>query len=264
LRQPSPQTFIDELAEQLLLAESDRLPIPPLTSRYPEMKVEDAYRIQMRIVEAKKARGMTVVGKKAGVTSEAIQQMFGVNEPDYGHLFDYMVVPSGGTIRCADLIQPKAEPEVGFFLREDLRGPGVQVADVLDATAQIAPVLEIIDSRIEHWKIKLPDTIADNASCGMVVLGTPVRLKSDIDLKNLEAHLEKNGKFVASGFGKAVLGDPSNAIAWLANKLATLGASLKAGEWILPGSICAAVDAEPGDRIEAKFTGLGTVSVSFV
>lgn len=203
MSQPAVENLLVELpAEQLLCAENCRSPIPPLTSRYPQLQVDDAYRIQLRNVEVKKAKGRIVVGKKAGVTSEAIQRMFGVNEPDYGHLFDYMVVPSGGTIRCADLIQPKAEPEVGFLLSKDVRGPGVEVEDVLQATSQVAPVLEIIDSRIEDWKIKLADTIADNASCGMVVLGTPVPLQPEVDLKKVEARLEKNGNMVGSGLGR--------------------------------------------------------------
>ena len=254
---------IDEMAGALLIAEDECKAIPPLTSRYGDMQVEDAYRIQMRNVEAKKKRGRTVVGKKAGLTSEAIQKMFDVDEPDYGHLFDDMIVASGVSIDCSRLIQPKAEPEIGFLLAKELRGPGITADDVFRATSLIAPTLEIIDSRIENWKIRLADTISDNASSGMVVLGAYLPISPELDLKEVEARLEKNGKLVSSGPGRAVLGDPAHAVAWLANKLSTLGESLKPGELILPGSFCAAVDARPGDVIAATFTGLGTVTVRF-
>jgi len=254
---------IKEIAQRLLDAEESRRAIPPLTREYPNLHIEDAYRIQLTIIEARKARGALVVGKKAGVTSKAIQQLFGVDEPDYGHLLHDMIIHEGEIVQCSTLIQPKAEPEIAFVLARELRGPGVNAVDVLAATKYILPVIEIIDSRIADWKIKLPDTVADNASCGRVVIGGCVRKVDRLDLRLIGVVLEKNGEVVATGAGAAALGNPANAVAWLANKLATLDQSLKANELILPGSLCAAVDVKPGDNIRASFDRLGSVSVRF-
>lgn len=255
---------IQEFALKLLAAEDSRQAIAPLTQEYPDLQVEDAYQVQLSIIEAKRAKGLTVVGKKAGVTSKAIQQMFGVSEPDYGHLLDDMILAEGESLNCSMLIQPKAEPEIAFILDKELKGPGISAADVLAATKYVLPVLEIIDSRIMDWKIKLPDTIADNASCGKVVVGGNVRKVDGIDLRLIGVMLEKNGEVVATGAGAAVLGNPANAVAWLANKLATLGQSLKANELILPGSLTAAVDVSAGDHVRATFDHLGAVSMKFV
>ena len=255
---------IQELAARLLQAEDSRQPIAPLTQEDADCSVEDAYRVQVAIVEAKKARGARIVGKKAGVTSKAIQQMFGVHEPDYGHLLEDMIVHEGEVIQSAMLIQPKAEPEIAFILEKELRGPGVSVADVLAATKYVLPVLEIIDSRIADWKIKLADTIADNASCGKVVIGGSVRKVDDLDLRLVGVVLEKNGEVVATGAGAAALGNPANAVAWLANKLAPLDQSLQANELILPGSLTPAVAVTAGDHVRASFDRLGSVGVKFV
>jgi 2-keto-4-pentenoate hydratase len=258
------QEVIQELARRLLGAEESRRPIAPLTEEYAELQIEDSYSVQLAIIEAKRARGAIVVGKKAGVTSKAIQEMFGVDEPDFGHLLDDMIVAEGDSIKCSTLIQPKAEPEIAFILDKDLRGPGISAADVLAATKYVLPVLEIIDSRIVDWKIKLPDTVADNASCGKVVIGGSVRRVDQLDLRLVGVVLEKNGEIVATGAGAAVLGNPANAVAWLANKLATLDQGLKAGELILPGSLTAAVAVKAGDHVRATFDHLGSVSMKFV
>ena len=257
------QKLIQELARKLLGAEESRQAIAPLTQEHSDFHTEDAYRVQLSIIEAKKARGAVVIGKKAGVTSKAIQQMFGVNEPDYGHLLHDMLVAEGETIQCSTLIQPKAEPEIAFILAEDLEGPGISAADVLAATKYVLPVLEIIDSRIADWKIKLPDTVADNASCGKVVIGGRVRKVDSLDLRLVGVVLEKNGEVVATGAGAAALGNPANAVAWLANKLATLDQSLKANELILPGSLTAAIAVSAGDHVRATFDHLGSVSMKF-
>jgi 2-keto-4-pentenoate hydratase len=256
--------MVKEIAQTLLQAETSRRPISPLTLEYPDLSIEEAYRIQLSIIEVKKTKGGLVVGKKAGVTSRAIQMMLGVNEPDFGYLLNDMVVNDGDSIQAAKLIQPKAEAEIAFVLRRDLQGPGLSAADVLIATEYVLPVLEIIDSRIEEWKIKLPDTIADNASCGRVVVGGTVHKIDGLDLRLVGVVLEKNSEVVATGAGAAVLGNPANAIAWLANKLATLDQTLKAGELILPGALCGAVDVKAGDSICATFDRLGTVKTKFV
>lgn len=255
---------IQELAAKLLRAEDTRQPIAPLTEEYAECSVEDAYNVQIAIVQAKKERGNRIVGRKAGITSKAIQEMFGVNQPDYGHLLDNMLVHEGEVIQTATLIQPKAEPEIAFILEKEVRGPGRSAADVLAATKYVLPVLEIIDSRIADWKIKLADTIADNASCGKVVVGGSVRKVDELDLRLVGVVLEKNGEVVATGAGAAVLGNPANAVAWLANKLAALDQSLKANELILPGSLTPAIEVTAGDHIRATFDRLGSVGAKFV
>lgn len=257
------QKQIQLIAERLLQAENSRLPIPPLTQDHPDLSVEDAYKIQLSLIEAKRAKGSIVVGKKAGLTSKAIQQMLGVNEPDYGHLLDNMLVNEGEVISCSTLLQPKAEPEIAFILDRDLKGPGVSAADVLAATKYVVPVLEIIDSRIADWKIKLPDTVADNASCGKVVVAGRVCKVDGLDLRLMGVVLEKNGEVVATGAGAAALGNPANSVAWLANKLGTLDQSLKANELILPGSLTSAFAVAPGDHIRATFDHLGSVSIKF-
>lgn len=255
---------VQEIASRLFQAEDSRVAIAPLTQEFPDIDFEDAYRVQLALIEMKKARGARIIGKKAGVTSKAIQQMFGVNEPDYGHLLGDMIVPEGEVIQASALIQPKAEPEIGFILAEELRGPGVSVADALAATKYVLPVLEIIDSRITDWKIKLPDTIADNASCGKIVIGGAARKIDELDLRLLGVVMEKNGQVVATGAGAAALGNPANAVAWLANKLATLDQGLKANELILPGSLTQAVTVTAGDHVHASFDRLGSVGMRFV
>ncbi len=254
---------INAIAKRLLDAEDKRAPVAPLTAEFPELAVADAYAIQMAVLEVKKSRGEVVYGRKAGLTSQAIQKLFGVSEPDFGHLLASMMVESGGVIPAAEVIQAKAEPEIAFVLDQDLRGPGVTALDVVGATKYILPVLEIIDSRIADWKIKLGDTIADNASCGKVVIGGPAHPVAGIDLRLIGVVLEKNGEVIATGAGAAALGNPAIAVAWLANKLATFDQYLRKGELILPGSLTSAFDAKPGDNIRATFDRLGAVSVRF-
>ncbi len=268
MRAPAPareRREIESLAARLLRAEERREPVAPLTAEHPDLAVEDAYRIQSEIVAAKRARGARVVGKKAGLTSQAIQALLGVHEPDYGHLLDDMLVADGGAIACSELILPRVEPEIAFLLARRLRGPGVDAEEVLAAARSLLPALEVIDSRIADWKICLADTIADNASCARVVLGSRSFPATGLDLARITVTLEKNGETVEGGEGSAVLGHPANAVAWLANKLAALGQSLEPGEIVLPGALCAAVTVRPGDRVSARFdAGLGSVSVSFI
>jgi 2-keto-4-pentenoate hydratase len=254
---------IEKVSQQLLRAEETRQPIAPLTETFTGLNISDAYRIQMAVSAAKQSRGVRVIGKKAGITSKAIQQLFGVKEPDYGQLFDYMCVSDGGFIPCSALIQPKIEPEIAFVLAEDLRGPGVNVADVLGATKYVVPILEVIDSRIADWKIKLEDTVADNASCGKVVIGGCINRVEGLDLRLTGVVLEKNGEIVATGAGAAALGNPANAVAWLANKLAEFDEGLRANDLVLPGALTTAINVGPGDSIRATFDRLGAVSVKF-
>jgi 2-keto-4-pentenoate hydratase len=252
------------LAEELYRAEKTRTAVPPITQRYADIDPGDAYRVQLALIEKKKAAGAKVVGKKIGLTSKAMQKMLNVDQPDYGHLLDHMVVEDGTAFPANELIQPKIEPEVAFILEKDLEGPGITPLQVLACTRFVVPALEIIDSRIQDWKIKLCDTIADNASSARVVLGGPPRSVDQVDLRLIGMVMEKNGAVIQTGAGAAVLGHPANAVAWLANALSAFGVGLKAGEVVLPGAISAAADVSPGDVIRAFFDGLGAVSVRFI
>jgi 2-keto-4-pentenoate hydratase len=252
------------LAKELFDAERQRLTLRPLTERFPEIAPDEAYQIQLALIEMKKAEGAKVVGKKIGLTSKAMQKMLNVDQPDYGHIFDNMVLQDAAVFRAGELIQPKIEPEIAFILDRELKGPGVTPTQVLTATRFVVPALEIIDSRIESWKIKLCDTIADNASSARVVLGNSPKRIDQLDLKLIGMVLEKNGDIVQTGAGGAVLGHPAVAVAWLANAVGQFGVSLGAGEIIMPGALCAAADVSAGDLLQATFAGLGSVSVRFV
>ena len=254
----------EEIAKKLLESELAGTPIAPLTEKYPGLSIEDAYRIQLAGVNMKLSQGRKVIGKKIGLTSRGMQKLLGVNEPDYGHLLDDMLVLEGDTLKRSDLIAPKVEGELAFVLKDTLRGPGVTIADVYRATEGIFPSFEIVDSRIEAWKIKLPDTISDNASSARLVLGSRMASIKDIDLKLIGMMYEKNGEMVNSGVGAEVWGNPAAAVAWLANKLSTFDIALEKGEIILSGAFTAAEKAEAGDVFTVSFYGLGSVSIKFI
>lgn len=252
-----------ELASLLLIAETERRPIPPLVERHPGLRVDEAYAVQLEVVRRKLARGMRVVGKKIGLTSRPMQVMFGVDQPDYGHLLDTMLVEHGATVRLERLLQPRIEGEIAFVLARDLEGPGLDERAVLERTEYVCPALEIVDSRIRDWKITLADTIADNASSGLFVLG-PGRVRPDsLDLRLTGMVLERNGEVAFTGAGAAVLGHPATAVAWLGNQLAEFGLALREGEIILSGSLAAAFPPVAGDRVCAEFGHLGLVEVAF-
>ncbi|MDR1765322.1 MAG: 2-keto-4-pentenoate hydratase [Lachnospiraceae bacterium] len=254
---------IQELADALYEAERSRVAIPPLTQTSPGFSVEDAYRVQLRNVERVVAMGHVVSGKKIGLTSPGIQKQLGVDEPDYGHLFAAMDC-RGGDVATDALIQPKIEGELAFVLKKDLTGGHVTVADVADATDYVSAAFEIVDSRVADWKIKLPDTVADNASSGRYVLGEK-RLGVDaVDLAKVTMKLYKGSELVSEGEGSAVLGDPKAAVAWLANCLWKYGVALKGGEVILSGAFTAAPVAAKGDVFTAEFSDFGTVTARFV
>lgn len=252
------------IAAELLAAEKNRRPIPPLTETYPNLTSEDAYRIQLAGVQSKLDGGRKVIGKKIGLTSRSMQQLLGVNEPDYGHLLDDMLIPEGEPCRRDELILPRVEGELAFVLKNALRGPGVTIADVYRSCAGVMPAFEIVDSRIKDWKIKLADTIADNASSARLILGSRMVPVETLDLRLIGMVLEKNGQVVSTGAGAAVWGNPAAAVAWLANKLAEFDIALEAGEIILSGAVTAAENAEAGDVFNVSFYGLGSLSVRFV
>lgn len=254
---------VDDLALELLRAERERTSVRPLTERFPDLTIDQAYRVQLAGVQARLNEGRRVIGKKIGLTSKAMQELLGVSEPDYGHLFDHMIVPNGQPISTDRLLKPRCEGEIAFLLARDLEGPGVTIATVLASTEAVMPALEIVDSRIRDWDIKIQDTIADNASSGMVVLGGRPTSVRDLDLSLIGMVLKKDGEIVDTGAGAAALGHPASAVAWLANKLSEFEVTLKAGEVVLSGSLATAPWAVAGDHFRADFDRLGHVAVRF-
>jgi 2-keto-4-pentenoate hydratase len=250
-------------ADALASAERRARQIPPLTESWRAFGAADAYAIQQINVSRRLADGVSVQGYKIGLTSSAIQSQLGVAEPDYGHLMSDMFLPVGGTVAMAALCQPRVEPELAFVLDRDLGGAPVTVGDVLGATALILPALEVIDSRIDQWRITLADTIADNASSARVVLGGAGVQPSALDLREVGVVLRKDGQPVAKGTSADVMGNPAAAVCWLVNRLASFGVRMAAGSVVLSGSCTRAIPAGPGDHFEADLSGIGQVSVSF-
>ncbi|MEN9887181.1 MAG: hypothetical protein RL758_1759 [Pseudomonadota bacterium] len=253
------QQYGDELYEAFVA----RRTVAPLLQREPNISLEDAYRIQLRMVTRRVQAGETIVGKKIGVTSKPVQDFLGVYEPDFGQLTSGMVYQEGQAIDLSQLIQPKAEAELAFVLKEDLVGPGITAMDVIRATDYVAPCFEIVDSRITDWKIKIQDTVADNASCGVYVIGNTRGDPRQLDITLAGMVLEKNGELFSTGVGAAVQGSPANAVAWLANTLGRLGIPFRAGEVILSGSQSVLVPVVDGDELVCTVGGLGSCRVKF-
>jgi 2-oxopent-4-enoate/cis-2-oxohex-4-enoate hydratase len=254
---------IQKLGDELYAAWLERKTLAPLTERYPEITLEDAYKIALRYIDRRVEAGETIVGKKIGVTSKPVQDFLGVFQPDFGQLTSGMVYEDGATIDLATLIQPKAEAELAFVLKQDLKGPGITAMDVIRATDYVVPCFEIVDSRITDWKIKIQDTVADNASCGVYVLGKTKGDPRKLDITLAGMVLEKNGELHTTGVGAAVQGSPANAVAWLANTLGELGIPFKAGEVILSGSQSPLVPVTGGDELVCHVGGLGSCSIKF-
>ena len=254
------EKYGDELYEALINCK----PVAPLTDREADITIEDAYQIQQRMIQRRLDAGETIIGKKIGVTSKVVMDMLKVNQPDFGMMTSGMVFNEGEAIDTSTMIAPRAEAEVAFVLKSDLMGPGVTAADVLRATDFVVPCFEIVDSRIQDWKIKIQDTVADNASCGVLVLGGRRKSPADIDLALAGMVLEMNGEIISTSTGAAVQGSPVNAVAWLANTLGNLGIGLKAGEVILSGSQSPLVPVKAGDSLVCTVGGLGGTSVRFI
>jgi 2-keto-4-pentenoate hydratase len=250
-------------ADALHAAEVHRRPIAPLTQRFPAMSLVDGYHIQLLNVARRVDNGAIVRGHKVGLSSRAMRQMMTVDEPDYGHLLSDMFVAENTPIDITTLCNPRVEVEIAFVLGEALPAPGCTVADVLRCTAFVLPALEIIDSRIQDWNVGLPDTVADNASSGLVVLGGQRTTLDGLDLRTVGAVLRRNGCVVATGASGAVLGNPATALAWLANTVQRFGVVLEAGHVILPGSCTRAYDVAAGQTVTAEFDGLGSVTTRF-
>ncbi len=256
---------IKHLGNELYQALRSQTTLAPLTEREPQITIEDAYYISLHMLNQRiNNDGEKVVGKKIGVTSKAVQDMLGVFQPDFGFLTNVMEFPNNSEVSIADLmIQPRAEAEIAFKLKSDLIGPGVTEADVLAATECIIPCFEIVDSRIHNWKIKIQDTVADNASCGVYVLGDAKVNPEDFDLPKLKVVVKKNGKLISEGLGSAVQGNPLTAVAWLANTLGKFDIPFKAGEVILSGSLVPLEPVVAGDVMEMELEGVGGCKITF-
>ncbi len=250
-------------AEELYAALRGRHTVEPLTDRDPSITIEDAYHVSRAVLDRRLAEGERLVGKKIGVTSKPVQRMLDVHQPDFGYLTDRMRYEDGAEMPIGrELIQPRAEGEIAFLLRRDLVGPGVTPADVLAATDCVMPCFEIVDSRIRDFRIRIQDTVADNASSGLFVLGRASR-PSGFDFFSCGMVVEKNGEIVSTGAGAAALGSPLACVAWLAETLGRFGVPLLAGEIVLSGSLVPLEPVRPGDRMRVTIGGLGTAEVSF-
>jgi 2-oxopent-4-enoate/cis-2-oxohex-4-enoate hydratase len=259
------QQKIQLYGDELYTALRECRMVDPLTEREPDITIEDAYAISSYLLSCRLADGERLIGKKIGVTSAAVQNMLGVDQPDFGYLTDHMVVEEGGVLSISKLmIQPRAEGEIAFVLKKDLDGPGITTADVLQATDFIVPCFEIVDSRIRDWQIHIQDTVADNASCGYFTLGQMAVNPRKIDLSTCGMVVELNGQVISTGAGAAALGSsPVTCVTWLANTLGRLGTSLKAGEVILSGSLVPLQPIKPGDCMAVSIGGIGRTSVRF-
>ena len=252
-------------AQALYQAEINDTPTEPISLRFPEVEIADAYRIAQLVTELKVENGRTVKGQKIGFVSKAMQEMAGAIEPDYGNIFDNWFVDEGSLIPASRLNRPKVEIEIAFVLHQDLTGHDVNAVDVIRATDFILPAFEIVDNRYSKRGANgLVDSIADAAGCGLVVLGgNPVRL-TDIDIRRLSGSLSRNGEVQVSGTTAAVMGNPVNAVAWLTRKLHEFDVPLRAGQTILSGSFTRAIEVNAGDSFMADFAELGVVGFGVV
>jgi len=256
-------TQLTDAAALLYDAQDSGVPIAPLTQKYPDLDVSQAYSVQRLNLTRRIDQGGVLRGHKIGLTSAPMQELLGVGEPDFGYILDTMMLPNGAQVPMTAFCAPRVEPEVAFLLRAPLRGPGVSVGDVMAATEAVAPALEIVDSRIADWRITLADTIADNASSGAVVLGEWVPIRDVAPLPETTATLVVNDTVVDTGEGTAVMGDPAAAVAWLANALARYGTAIEPGQFVMSGSYTTASFVAAGDHASAVISGLGAVAVSF-
>jgi 2-oxopent-4-enoate/cis-2-oxohex-4-enoate hydratase len=255
--------LIQACGDALYDAWRERRTLTPLREQHPDITVADGYAIQSRYVARRLQAGERVVGKKIGVTSKPVQDLLGVYEPDFGQLTSDMVCTEADGVDLSTLIQPKAEAELAFVLERDLVGPGITATDVLRATAYVTPCFEIVDSRIRDWKIKIQDTVADNASCGVFLLGQAKGNPRKLDLTLAGMVLQRNGALFSTSAGAAVQGSPVNAVVWLANTLGRLGLPFRAGEVILSGSQSQLLTVADGDELTCHIGGLGRCTARF-
>lgn len=251
-----------QIAESILHAEASRIPIVQPSKTFPQMEISDAYRVQDLWAEGRIAKGAKVAGHKIGLTSRAMQKASKITEPDYGRILDDALFSDGATIAAGTFIKPRLEVELAFVMKNDLRGSGTRVHDVLRATEYVVPALEIIDYRTEVPR-EIVDTIADNAAFGAIVLGGRPVLPMDVNLRWVAATIAQNGVIEESGVSAAVMGHPAAGVAWLVNKLHAVNAGLEKGQIVLSGSFTRPIDISPGDVICADYGELGSIFVAF-
>lgn len=257
----------EALARRLDEAWERRVPVAPLSESEGLNSAEEAYAVQTAWSDLRRDRGERTVGRKIGLTSRVIQEQLGVSEPDYGSLWDSRHFPAQGgraEFPAEAFIAPRLEGEVAFLIGRPLAGPDVTLHDVLAATDALAVAVEVVDSRIEDWRIKLADTIADNASYGGFTTGPWSSTLREADLRTLGMLLQKNGETVETGVGAAALGHPARAVAWLANKLASFGVGLETGDVVLSGALSRAVPAGQGDTFVLEMHGQPSLTATFV
>ena len=253
------EDMIEQISQQLIEAERSCQPVDAISSRFADLSYEDAYAIQLRTIDIKVKSGAVIVGKKIGLTSKAMQEQSNIKEPDYGFILHNRVFREGQPILMKSLIMPRIEAEIAFLLKDDLKGPGVTVANVLGVTEGVMPAFEIIDRRFKG-EVTVKDSIADNAANAAVILGGKLTsLSPDIDLRLTGMVFEKNGEIIDTAAGAAVLGNPAEAVAWLANKLSEHGNTLQKGEFVISGSLTQAMYMKPGAFFRATFDRLGSV-----
>ena len=251
-------------SEELYNCLINRTTVNPLRERYPDISIDSAYQISLKLLVKRLAAGEKVIGKKIGVTSKPVQDMLKVYQPDFGFLTNTMIFTDQIPV-SKKLIQPKAEGEIAFVLKKSLIGPGVTEQDVLAATEAVMPCFEIVDSRIADWKISIEDTVADNASCGLFAINDKAaKDPRKIDLPNCEMIVHKNGQFLSQGKGSAALGNPLTCVAWLANVLGKYGVSLEAGDIILSGSLVPLEPVTAGDSMTVSISSIGDLAVEFI
>lgn len=254
---------INDAAGSLLHAMDSGQPIGPLRETYPGMTGEDAYGIQALCSAKRIEEGHRVVGRKIGLTATAVQRQLGVEQPDFGTLFDFMSYGDSEVIPWRALQQPKVEAEIGFVLGRDLVMENPSHQEVLQAVDYVVPALEVVSSRIAHWNIKFVDTVADNASSGVYVLGSTPMSPRGLDLGLAGMCLTRRGEPVSTGAGAACLGHPLNAVVWLARIMVRLGTPLRAGQLVLSGALGPMAGVSPGDVFECQIHGVGTVRTEF-
>lgn len=259
----SDKKLIEELAARLRDAEASGNPCAPLRDAMVEGDLETAYAVQNVNTRHWIKEGRRLSGRKVGLTAKTVQQQLGVDQPDFGILYADLCVGDGEEVAMSRVMQPKVEAEVALVLEQDLKMEKPTVADIVSATAYALPAIEIVCSRIANWDIRIQDTISDNASLGLYVLGGPKRKLDDLDLRMCGMVMECEGDQISVGAGLACLGNPLNAAAWLADKMVEIGMPLTAGDTIMTGSLGAMAPVVPGSVVEARINGLGTVRAVF-
>lgn len=252
----------DDLARRLRAAYTDGT-VAPMRDGLEPTDVVGAYAVQTINTRFWEAQGRRIVGRKAGLTAKAVQEQLGVDQPDFGVLFDDMRVADGGTLDAAKCIQPKAEAEIAFVLSADLPSPETTPEDVAAAVATVHAAIEIVDSRIADWKIAFADTVADNGSSAFFVLADQGLPLAGLDLEGAGMEMTFDGEVVSIGIGAAALGNPLNAAAWLARTLAARGEPLKAGDVLLAGALGPMVALQPGNVVRTKVAGIGECSFTY-